>query len=32
MEEPPRWLRQIAQREGLSHQIKILEEGIPEIF
>jgi L-ascorbate metabolism protein UlaG (beta-lactamase superfamily) len=32
MDEPPRWLRQIAQREGLSNQIKILEEGVPEIF
>jgi L-ascorbate metabolism protein UlaG (beta-lactamase superfamily) len=32
MDEPPRWLRQIAQSEGLAHHLKILEEGVPEVF
>ena len=32
MDEPPRWLREIAHRDGLSHHLKILEEGVPEVF
>jgi L-ascorbate metabolism protein UlaG (beta-lactamase superfamily) len=32
MEEPPRWLRQIAEAKGLSHHIRMLEEGTPEMF
>ncbi len=32
MDEPPRWLRQIAQSQGLSHHLRILEEGVPEVF
>jgi hypothetical protein len=31
-DKPPRWLKQLAQREGLSHQIRLLEEGVPEVF
>src|SRR5271169_6523986 len=27
MDEPPRWLRQIAEKEGLTSQMRILEEG-----
>lgn len=32
MEEPPRWLRQLAETHGLSHALRILEEGVPKIF
>jgi L-ascorbate metabolism protein UlaG (beta-lactamase superfamily) len=32
MDEPPRWLRQIAERDGIAHHIRILDEGVPEIF
>ena len=32
MDEPPRWLRQLAKANNLSHCLKILEEGIPEVF
>jgi len=32
LDAPPRWLRKIAQREGLSHRVKILEEGVPQVF
>ncbi len=32
MDEPPRWLREIAHEEGLTDQLKILEEGVPQVF
>lgn len=32
MDEPPRWLSELCQRAGMSHQLKILEEGVPEVF
>jgi L-ascorbate metabolism protein UlaG (beta-lactamase superfamily) len=32
MDEPPRWLREIAQRDGLSGHLRVLEEGVPEVF
>jgi hypothetical protein len=32
LDEPPRWLRQIAAREGLTHRLKFLEEGVPHVF
>jgi hypothetical protein len=32
MDEPPRWLKQLAAREGISEQIRLLEEGVPEVF
>ena len=32
MDEPPRWLRQLAEEEKLTHKLKILEEGVPEVF
>ena len=32
MDEPPRWLRHIAEQEGLTHQLRILEEGVPQVF
>ncbi|MDX1950734.1 MAG: MBL fold metallo-hydrolase [Verrucomicrobiota bacterium] len=32
MDEPPRWLKQLAQAEGISNQVRILQEGVPEIF
>lgn len=31
-DEPPRWLRRVAAEEGLSHRVKILEEGLPQVF
>ena len=32
MDEPPRWLQELAQKEGLTKHLRILEEGIPEVF
>jgi len=32
MEEPPRWLLELAQKEGLTSKVKILEEGLPIVF
>ncbi|MGH7977121.1 MAG: MBL fold metallo-hydrolase [Limisphaerales bacterium] len=32
MDEPPRWLRQIAAEQNLTGQIKILDEGVPVVF
>ena len=32
LEEPPRWLRQLAQEEGLLRRVKFLEEGRPTVF
>jgi len=32
LDEPPRWLKQLAMREGISQQVHLLEEGIPQIF
>ena len=32
MDEPPRWLRELAKANGLSQHLRILEEGMPEVF
>jgi L-ascorbate metabolism protein UlaG (beta-lactamase superfamily) len=32
LDEPPRWLRQLAAQEGLTHKLRILEEGVPQVF
>lgn len=32
MDEPPRWLRQLAQENGISSKVRILDEGIPTVF
>ena len=32
IDEPPRWLNEIAHREQLSHHVKVLEEGVPQVF
>jgi L-ascorbate metabolism protein UlaG (beta-lactamase superfamily) len=32
MDEPPRWLREIAREQGLSQKVRILVEGLPEVF
>lgn len=32
IDEPPRWLRELAAESGLTEQVRILEEGIPHIF
>ena len=32
MDEPPRWLKEIACEDGCIQQLKILEEGVPEVF
>jgi L-ascorbate metabolism protein UlaG (beta-lactamase superfamily) len=32
IDEPPRWLRQLADEQGLSPQVRILDEGAPEVF
>jgi L-ascorbate metabolism protein UlaG (beta-lactamase superfamily) len=32
LDEPVRWLREIALEENLTEQIKILDEGVPKVF
>jgi L-ascorbate metabolism protein UlaG (beta-lactamase superfamily) len=32
MDEPPRWLRQLAEEQGLSRKLRFLEEGVPQVF
>jgi L-ascorbate metabolism protein UlaG (beta-lactamase superfamily) len=32
LDEPPRWLKEVACRDGCTRQLKILEEGVPEVF
>jgi len=32
MDEPPRWLLQLAKEQGLTKKVKILQEGIPVVF
>jgi L-ascorbate metabolism protein UlaG (beta-lactamase superfamily) len=32
LDEPPRWLREIARQEGLTERIQWLEEGVPVLL
>jgi L-ascorbate metabolism protein UlaG (beta-lactamase superfamily) len=32
MDEPPRWLRELAHQNGIAHHLQILEEGQPHVF
>ena len=32
MDEPPRWLRQLATEQNLLKQLRILDEGVPMVF
>ncbi|MHB8522653.1 MAG: MBL fold metallo-hydrolase [Limisphaerales bacterium] len=32
IDEPPRWLRELARRQQLSHRVRILDEGVPQVF
>lgn len=32
MDEPPRWLAELVNGEGLDHHLKIMDEGKPEVF
>lgn len=32
MDEPPRWLQQLARTHGLLNNLRLLEEGTPELF
>jgi L-ascorbate metabolism protein UlaG (beta-lactamase superfamily) len=32
LDEPPRWLRELADAAELSHRVRILDEGVPEKF
>ena len=32
MDEPPRWLKELAERDGVSHRLRVLEEGVPTEF
>ena len=32
MDEPPRWLREIAVRENLTPKLRMLDEGVPVVF
>ncbi len=32
LDEPPRWLRDIAHRQGIADRVRWLEEGVPAVF
>ena len=32
MDEPPRWLREIAREQKISDCVHILDEGMPRVF
>ncbi len=32
IDEPPKWLWEIVEREGLSQKVHMLEEGVPHVF
>jgi L-ascorbate metabolism protein UlaG (beta-lactamase superfamily) len=32
LDEPPRWLRQLAHEQGISQKVRILDEGLPTLF
>jgi len=32
MDEPPRWLREIAAKENLTQRLRMLDEGVPTVF
>jgi L-ascorbate metabolism protein UlaG (beta-lactamase superfamily) len=32
LHEPPRWLRELAHSNGVAEHIRILEEGVPQVF
>lgn len=32
LDEPPRWLRQLAHEQGISQKVRILDEGLPSLF
>lgn len=32
LDEPPRWLKVLAEKEGISSKVKFLEEGVPHVF
>jgi hypothetical protein len=32
MDEPPRWLQDLAAVNGVSEKVRILEEGVPSVF
>ena len=32
LDEPPRWLLEIAEKENLTSCVKILQEGMPVVF
>ncbi len=32
MDEPPRWLKKLAHAAGINDRLKMLEEGVPEVF
>jgi hypothetical protein len=32
LEEPPRWLKELAESNGLTDHLRILQEGVPAVF
>jgi hypothetical protein len=32
LDEPPRWLREIAHRDGINEHLLILDEGVPVVL
>ncbi len=32
MDEPPRWLKKLAHAAGINDRLRMLEEGVPEVF
>lgn len=32
MDEPPRWLKALADEQDINHRVQVLEEGVPQVF
>jgi L-ascorbate metabolism protein UlaG (beta-lactamase superfamily) len=32
LDEPPRWLRELARAQGLTHVLRFMNEGVPMVF
>jgi hypothetical protein len=32
LDEPLRWLKELAQNHGLNHRLRVLQEGVPAVF
>ena len=32
MDEPPRWLKRLADEQGITEQLHVMDEGVPQVF